>query len=158
MFTESLPVDCARVDNRLVSAQENASAPTIASSTSRKIRTGTAALGAAEFPSNSRSYRWVRRRNDRSCVVSTRKPRGYRFDTRFSAGKRGAFSALRSTGIPVIWSWNSPPRNPDWRVRAGAHFSVERCDAAVDAVGCGYSSEQSQGKQKSLAETIAWYR
>jgi len=82
---------------------------TIASSTSRRIRTGTAALGDAEFPSNSRSYRWVRRRNGWCELVSIRKPRGYQFDMRFSAGKRYVFPALRSTGsLPGFWTWNSP--------------------------------------------------
>jgi hypothetical protein len=34
---------------------------------------------------------------------------GYQMDMRFSAGKRGMFSALRSTGsLPVFRAWNSP--------------------------------------------------
>ena len=71
----------------------------ITSSTSRRIPMGTAGLEAAEFPSNSRSYRWGRRHRSWCNLVSIGKPRGYQFDMRFSAGKRCVFPALRSTGI-----------------------------------------------------------
>ena len=52
------------------------SAPTITSSTSRRIRTGTAALAAAEFPSNSRTYKWGRGRKSWFAEGSRGKPQG----------------------------------------------------------------------------------
>jgi hypothetical protein len=129
--TNSLPVDCPRSDNRANSVQEKASAPTTTSSTSRRIRTGTAGSEAAEFPSNSRSCRWGRRRKSWSNLVSIRKPRRCRFDMRFSAGKRRIFPALRPTGsLPVFRTWNSPPRNPEWFSSTGARFHL---DAAMPA-------------------------
>jgi len=59
--TESRPIEVRTVDNCLLYVGFLASGRTITSSTSRRIRTGTAGLGDVEFPSNSRSYRWVRR-------------------------------------------------------------------------------------------------
>jgi addiction module HigA family antidote len=47
----------------LLSAVVLASAPTTTSSTWRRIQTGTAGSGDVEFPSNSRRYKWVRRRD-----------------------------------------------------------------------------------------------
>ena len=50
---------------------------TITSSILRRIRMGTVGSGAAEFPSNSRSYRWGRRRDGRFAEGSRGKPKGY---------------------------------------------------------------------------------
>jgi len=50
---------------------------TITSSTSRRIQTGAAGLGAVEFPSNLRSQRWVRRRNRWLAEGSGVQPDGY---------------------------------------------------------------------------------
>jgi hypothetical protein len=87
----------------VISAVFPASERTITSSTWRRIRTGTAGSGAAEFRSNSRSYRWGRRRRGWSDLVSNRKPRGYQIDMRSSAGKRQLISASTSTGtLPVV--------------------------------------------------------
>jgi len=61
----------------VISMQENAPAPTITSSTSRRIRTGTAALAGVEFPSNSRSYKWGRRRKSWLAEASRAEPQGY---------------------------------------------------------------------------------
>jgi hypothetical protein len=49
----------------VISVQENGSAPTVTSSIWRRIRVGTAGSDDVEFPSNSRSYRWGRRRDRR---------------------------------------------------------------------------------------------
>jgi hypothetical protein len=83
----------------------DASAPTITSSIWRRIPVATAAWAAVVCPLNPQSYRCVRRRNLWTDAVSVWKPRGYQRNTRFSAGKRHAFPALRSTGIlPVFWT------------------------------------------------------
>jgi hypothetical protein len=77
MSTESRPVDYHQQRNALVFTANPVLAPTITSSTSRRIRTGTAALGAVEFPSNSRSYRWERRRKSWFTEGSGVEPEGY---------------------------------------------------------------------------------
>ena len=123
--TKSLPTARLRRDNCVISVEECASAPTITSSTSRRIPTGTAGSGAVEFPSKLRSYRWGRRRRGWVDLVSNRKPRGYQFDMRFSAGKRDVFPALRSTGsLPVFWNWNIPRGRTVWCESAYARFHL----------------------------------
>ena len=54
---------------------------TITSSTSRRIRTGTAGSGAAEFRSNSRSYKWGRRYSRHFAEDSRAEPESYRLAT-----------------------------------------------------------------------------
>ena len=79
--TESLPVDWSRLDNPVISVQIYASVPTITSSISRRIRTGTVALAGVEFRSNSRSYQWERRRKSWLTEASIVEPHGYQLAT-----------------------------------------------------------------------------
>jgi hypothetical protein len=77
MSTESRPFDYHKQRNALVSAANPVSAPTITSSTSRRIPTAIAGLAGAEFPSNLRSYRWGRRPKNWLAEGFRVKPEGY---------------------------------------------------------------------------------
>jgi hypothetical protein len=102
------PVDCERRHNSRVSRQHPASAPTITSSTSRRIRTGTVGLAGVVSPLNLRSYRWGKKRKswitEGSVVEPGGLPAGLVELPRIHARRRQLISTSTSTGsLPVIW-------------------------------------------------------
>jgi hypothetical protein len=84
-----------------------ASGETTTSSTSRRIRTGTAGSGAVEFPSNSRSYRWARRRDHRLAERSRVEPEGYqRTASTIHAFLREYAGRVRRRHLPEVYRWS----------------------------------------------------
>ena len=75
--TESRPVEDQRRCNPGVLVEVPGSGETTTSSILRRIQTDTAALAGVEFPSNSRSYPWVRRRKSWLTEGSVVEPEGY---------------------------------------------------------------------------------
>jgi hypothetical protein len=75
--TESRPIKVGAVDNCLLYVGFLASGRTTTSSIWRRIRTSTAASGAAEFPLNSLSYRCGRRRESWLVDGTVVEPEGY---------------------------------------------------------------------------------
>jgi hypothetical protein len=75
------------------------SAPTITSSTWRRIRMGIARIIRAESPIDPRCYIRVRRRSSWRCLVCIRTPGSYQGELRLSAGICGVISAQRSTEV-----------------------------------------------------------
>jgi hypothetical protein len=63
MSTKSRPIEAYHSSNRGDFVGLPAIGRTITSNIWRRIQTGTAGLGAVEFPSNLRSYAWGRRRS-----------------------------------------------------------------------------------------------
>jgi hypothetical protein len=75
--TVSRPVETYCNRKHRVSVAFPVSGRTITSSTSRRIRTGTAGSEGAEFPSNSRKLRWGRRHDSSLGEGSRVEPAGY---------------------------------------------------------------------------------
>jgi len=65
----------------VISVEENASAPTITSSTSQRIRVGIARIIRAGSASNPRSYRWGKGRKSWLTEGSVVEPEGYQLAT-----------------------------------------------------------------------------
>ena len=89
--------------NCVISALKNASAPTITSSTWRRIRMGTARIIRAGFPIDPRCYIRVRRRSSWRYLGSIGKPKGYQMESAFFCGKTRAVFGVevyrKSTGV-----------------------------------------------------------
>jgi hypothetical protein len=101
--TGSRPAKCRRRHNSAISVGFPPIAPTITSSTWRRIRMATARIARAEFPISPRCSIRVRRCSSWWSLGSSGRPRSYQRQVRLSAGNRAMFSALRSTGsLPVV--------------------------------------------------------